>query len=70
MIVNGLVPIGEIPVQEGTNDASDNEGGAQGGDFSVVLFLILADPTAKSAQVACDLERSLPPVTSDRKSVV
>lgn len=62
MIINGSFSINDNPVQE----AGDiNEDGAQRGDFSALLFLILAIPAAQDPQVKDDAEGSLTAVSSD-----
>jgi flagellar hook-length control protein FliK len=67
MMINGLISINDNPVQDAMNGEVINEDGAQGGDFSALLFLILATPAAQDPQVQ-DAEGSLPAVSSDGRS--
>ena len=64
MMINGFISINDNPVHEAMNGEVINEDGAQGGDFSALLFLILATPAAQDPQVQ-DAEGSLTAVSSD-----
>jgi flagellar hook-length control protein FliK len=65
MIINGSLPIKVNPLQEGMNGEVVDEGSAEGGEFSALLFLILATPMTQSEQVKDDAGRSLVTVCSD-----
>lgn len=65
MIINGSFSINDNPVQEAMNEEVINDDGAHGGDFSALLFLILATPAAQDPQVRDDAEGSLSAVSSD-----
>jgi hypothetical protein len=65
MIINGSFSINDNPVQEAMNGEVINDDGAQGGDFSALLFLILATPAAQDPQLKDDPEGSLAAVSSD-----
>jgi flagellar hook-length control protein FliK len=64
MMINGSFSMNDNPVQEAMNGEVVNEDGAQGGDFSALLFLILATPAVQDLQVQ-DAEGSLTAVSSD-----
>jgi len=68
MMINGSFSINDNPVQEAMNGEVINEDGAQGGDFSALLFLILATPAAQDTQVKHDAEGYLTAVSSDGSS--
>ena len=65
MIINGSFSINDNPVPEAMNGGDINEDGSQRGDFSALLFLILATPAAQDPQVKDDAEGSLTAVSSD-----
>jgi flagellar hook-length control protein FliK len=63
MMINGAFSMNDNPVQEAMNGEVITEDGSQGGDFSALLFLILATPAAQNLQVQ-DAEGSLTAVSS------
>jgi hypothetical protein len=68
MIINGFFPISVSPLQDGMNGEFIDEGAAEGGDFSALLFLILATPVTRGSQVQDDVGQSLVTVCSDSGS--
>ncbi|HEY7557948.1 MAG TPA: flagellar hook-length control protein FliK [Candidatus Binatia bacterium] len=68
MIINGFFPINVNPLQDGMNEEVIGQGAAEGGDFSALLFLVLATPVTQGSQVQGDVGRSLVTVGSDSGS--
>ena len=68
MIINGFFPTNVHPFQDGRNGEIIGEGAAGGGDFSALLFPILATPLTIAPQLQGDVGPSLVTVCFDSGS--
>jgi flagellar hook-length control protein FliK len=70
MVVNGFLPISDFPLQDGVsagqNGATAEAAGAQAGDFSALLFLVLGTPQISETPVTGRAEAISVKVSVDR----